>query len=308
MYRAWVILVLVFAAPAVAGPVADAAKRGDVEEIERQLASGADANEPDTHASPLHWAAANGHVAAVKVLATAGADLEAQSSMLGTPLIAAIRLNRPEAVRAMIAAGADLDGRDDKGYTPLIMAVLQNSVPSVEALLSAGADPNTEVFARTEYTAVGPSTALHFAARRKQTELVDLLQAAGAAPQAPNVPANLETIGNAERGLDVAKVRCGSCHHVAVDVELPLNQRITNGNDEIIAPPLIGIMGRPVADLNYAYSDAIKALDGVWTPDRFYQFVYRPMMTAPGTRMFWPPELSPEEVADVTAYFISAAE
>ena len=188
------------------------------------------------------------------------------------------------------------------------MAVLQNSGPSVEALLAAGADPNTEIFARTEYTAFGPSAALHVAARREYTDIVDLLLTSGAAPQAPAVPENLAGMGDAERGFEVAKVRCVSCHHIAVELKPPLNETAANGNDEIVAPPLIGVMGRPVGDLNYEYSEALMALGGNWTPDRFYQFVYRPMLTAPGTRMFWPPELSSQQVADVTAYFLSAAE
>ena len=308
MFRTLLILIYILSAPSWAGPVGDAAKKGDVEEIERLLASGADPNEQDTLASPLHWAAANGHPDAVNAVASAGADLEAMSSMLGTPLIAAIRLNRDGAVRAMIAAGADLEGKDDRGYTPLVMAVLQNNSSSVEALLSAGANPNAEMFARTEYTAVGPSGALHIATRREYTDIVDLLLAFGATPQAPTVPGNLAEIGDAAAGFEVAKVRCVSCHHIAVEVEPPLNQTAANGNDEIVAPPLIGVMGRPIADLNYEYSEALKALGGDWTPDRFYQFVYKPMLTAPGTRMFWPPELSPQEVADVTAYFLSAAE
>ncbi len=292
----------------LAGPLGDAAKRGDVAEIERLLASGTDANEQDPSASPLHWAAAFGHVDAVELLADAGANLEAQSSMLGTPLIAAIRLNRPETVRALIAAGATLDGRDDEGYTPLIMAVLQESLPAVDALLSAGADPNIEIFAQTEYTAVGPSTALHIAARREYADILRLLREAGAVPTPPDVPANLAKTGDADRGFEVAKVRCVACHHVAAEVDPPLNQRLENGNDEIVAPSLIGVMGRPVGDLDYEYSDALRALGDKWTPELFYQFVYRPMLTAPGTRMFWPPELTIEETADLTAYFASVSE
>jgi ankyrin repeat protein len=43
-------------------------KRGDSAEIERLMKSGADANEEDAMASPLHWAAMNGHVESVAVL------------------------------------------------------------------------------------------------------------------------------------------------------------------------------------------------------------------------------------------------
>jgi cytochrome c2 len=74
------------------------------------------------------------------------------------------------------------------------------------------------------------------------------------------------------------------------------------------APPLIGVIGRPVADTSFDYSDTMVAMEGIWTPERLYPFIFRPMLTAPGTKMFWPPELTPEQVADVIAYFVSVAE
>ena len=80
-----------FTASAIAGPVGDAAKTGDAEEVGRLLAAGADANEENSMASPLHWAAMKGHSAVVKVLADNGARLNEQSSMLGAPLHAASR-------------------------------------------------------------------------------------------------------------------------------------------------------------------------------------------------------------------------
>jgi ankyrin repeat protein len=73
----WIVVAVVFAASAHAGPVGDAAKKGDTAEIERLMASGADANEEDAMASPLHWAAMNGHDDAMKLLVEQGADLEA---------------------------------------------------------------------------------------------------------------------------------------------------------------------------------------------------------------------------------------
>ena len=98
------LLGFIISSSAFAGPLGDAAKKGDVAEIERLLASGADPNEPDAIASPLHWAAMNGHATAVELLAASGAILDAQSDMLGTPLHAASGFGQVETVRALLGA------------------------------------------------------------------------------------------------------------------------------------------------------------------------------------------------------------
>lgn len=83
------LLMLFVHSPVLAGPLGDAAKRGDIAEIERLHSSSADANEMDQIASPLHWAAMKGHADAVDPLAANGASPDAQSDMLGTPFHAA---------------------------------------------------------------------------------------------------------------------------------------------------------------------------------------------------------------------------
>ncbi len=294
------LIVLMFAIPVSAGPLNDAAKKGDIKEIEKLIASGVDANEADTLASPLHWAAMNGHVDVVKLLIANGANLEAQSSMLGTPLHASARIGRAGTSGALLAAGADLNARDKNQFTPLMRAVIENRISVVDLLLSAGADFSAEVFARGGDPAQGPTIALHFAERLERNEVAGLLRAAGAGPYPPEVPTNLLASGNAERGRELANTRCQACHQVSTSDARPLN-------DGMPGPALIGIIGRPVAGLEYDYSKALVAMGGTWTRERFYQFAFRPMLTAPGTKMVWPPELTSEQVTDIAAYFASEA-
>ncbi len=294
---------VIFAAPVLAGPLGNAAKKGDMSEIERLLAEGVDANEEDPIASPIHWAAMNGHAAAVTVLAENGAELEAQSSMLGAPLHAAARFDRVEAIEALLAAGADPDVRDRNAFTPLMRAVTENRPAAVEALLAGGADINAVGMGPGGLqVGRGPTIALQLAVGFGRDDIAEMLRAAGAGPIPPEVPADLATLGDADRGREQAYAQCRDCHVIeAGDPE-------TTG-DILQGPPLIGVMGRTVADMpGYDYSAALIAHGGTWTPERFYAFALSPALTVPGTRMNYAPDRTPQMIADIAAYFVTMAE
>jgi cytochrome c2 len=297
------VLALLIPTAVWAGPLGDAAKKGNVAEMERLLASGADVNEPGGLGTPLHWAAMNGHVDAVKLLVAEGAHLEAQSSMLGTPLHAAARFDRTKAVEALLAAGANPNSRDKDEFTPLMRAIVEKRVAVVETLLSGNSDVDAVGIAPGgQQIGKGPTIALHLAIKYGHSEIAERLREFGAGPTPPEVPADVISNADAQRGRELASLRCGVCHTVAAGDPDPLNTA-NNG------PPLIGLIGRPVADFGgFDYSEALIAYGGEWTAERLYQFALSPMLTVPGTEMNWPPELTPEEVADVTAYFVSVAE
>jgi len=286
-----------------AGPLGDAAKKGDVSELNRLLEEGADVNEPGGLGAPLHWAAMNGHVDAVRLLVAKGADLGVQSSMLGTPLHAAARFDRVEAAAALLAAGADPNAGDKDDFTPLMRAIVENRVAGVEVLLSGGTDVNAVGIAPGgQDVGKGPTNALHLAIKYGKPEIVERLRELGAGPMPPEVPAGLIAGADAEMGGNLASARCGVCHVVNPGDPEPLNSA-NNG------PPLIGLMGRPVADLDgFEYSASLAAYGGAWTAERLYQFALSPMLTVPGTEMNWPPELDPQEVAQVVAYFVSVSD
>ena len=157
-----------------------AAQNGDVAEIRRLAAAGADVNARDGHArTPAHVAAFASTDDALRALAEAGADMDAlegqaydvvtiaavaddpqlmalaielgndpgltTSPYVGTALIAAAHLGRVEAVRRLIAAGAPLDHVNNLGWTALMEAVVLGDGGSdhqqvVRLLLDAGAD------------------------------------------------------------------------------------------------------------------------------------------------------------------------
>lgn len=157
-----------------------AAHTGDVEEIRRLVAAGADVNGRDGFGrTPAHVAAFASNDAAVRALAEAGADMNALENGVydvvtiaavaddpemvslaielgnsprlitsvydGTALIAAAHLGHAEVVRRLIKAGAPLDHVNNLGWTALIEAVVlgdggPDHIATVKALVDAGAD------------------------------------------------------------------------------------------------------------------------------------------------------------------------
>ena len=149
-----------------------AAIEGDVAEVKRLIAAGADMNATETlygGQRALHWAV-HGGSGVVRALLAAGAALEAQDDNGETALFVAVRSNDDvnyRALKALLVAGADTNARGrNLQYTyPLHNAVMNdqdNGWQAVLLLRSFGADPNaTNGFG---------ATPLHFAATRTQDD------------------------------------------------------------------------------------------------------------------------------------------
>jgi hypothetical protein len=118
----------------------DAAERGDVAEIQRQIAAGADANvnEGTGNWTPLQRAAEKGHVSAIAALLKAGARVDASSGGR-TPLMSAAYYGHTAAVDALLAAGADVHRADNVGDTALHDASTCGRLDAARVLLEAGA-------------------------------------------------------------------------------------------------------------------------------------------------------------------------
>src|SRR5690606_35276326 len=70
-------------------------------------------------ANPLHSAAGNDDVAAIKQLLSDGAEIDARDSSGATALLVATRANKVRVTQMLIAAGADVNAKDnmnDRAY------------------------------------------------------------------------------------------------------------------------------------------------------------------------------------------------
>lgn len=157
-----------------------AAHEGQVDQINRLVAEGADVNARDRFGrTPAHVAAFASHDDALTALANGGADMNAlefgvydvvtiaavtddpelvslaiklgnkadsiTSIYDGTALIAAAHLGHHEVVAELVAGGAPLDHSNNLGWTALIEAVIlgdggSDHIKTVKILIEAGAD------------------------------------------------------------------------------------------------------------------------------------------------------------------------
>ncbi|PCD02675.1 cytochrome C class I [Sphingomonas spermidinifaciens] len=83
---------------------------------------------------------------------------------------------------------------------------------------------------------------------------------------------------------------CSACHAVTP-------------NTKRMGPSLHGVVGRKVAGApGFAYSPALKAKGGAWTPAALDAFLADPRGWAPGNRMSYPGVKDPAKRAAIIAY------
>jgi ankyrin repeat protein len=130
------------------------------------------------------WAAMEDNAVAVRLLAEAGADLDARSKTLQfpefkwitsgmvstslprggwTPLMYAARQNAPAAARALVESGADPNLTDPDGSTALILAIINTHFDLAAMLVERGVDLNvadttgmTALYAAVDMHTLGP--------------------------------------------------------------------------------------------------------------------------------------------------------
>ena len=153
IYRWMVVVVLVAAAvtlgvtgwlaakasrAALAQEALDAAWDGDVLHLQRLLQDRPElANVKTEGMTPLHGAASSGHIEAVRMLLSYGADAGAADEWGQAPLHMAAAGGHAEVAEFLLANGAPVNAADEQGYTPLHHA---SSGAVTEVLLKAGAD------------------------------------------------------------------------------------------------------------------------------------------------------------------------
>ncbi|CAL4115887.1 unnamed protein product [Meganyctiphanes norvegica] len=189
------------ARPAFSGQTLyDAAERGDLELVNKALASGTDVNWKSTGSSytgstALHNAVRNHHPSVLRALLDAGANKDAQNDAGSTPISLASFYGHTDLARQLIAEGAAInipDSVDVAGWYPLHYAVFGDKVAMTELLLRNGADINIPNLNDGD-------TPLHFVADNNHAAVAGLLLRYGADAWKRN--------NKGQRPTDIAKAK-----------------------------------------------------------------------------------------------------
>lgn len=183
-------------------PLIAAAMAGDLDSVRRLVERGADVNAEasvfqDFGSTALMAAAGSANSAVVRYLLTKGATVDTVSSAGGqvkngvlgmlkmTALMKAAPANNAEAVKALLETRAGINLRDVREMNALMLAVGSEQADPrlVATLLKGGADPNAR-------SAMG-ETALDWAQKFGNPEIIALLQQAGARSGDPYKPPTL---------------------------------------------------------------------------------------------------------------------
>lgn len=84
--------------------------------------------------------------------------------------------------------------------------------------------------------------------------------------------------------------RCVACHTMDASAR------------PMTGPHLENIVGRPVAALDFAYTDALRAQDFVWTEEKLDHFLEKPQADVPGLCLPFTGLRRPDQRASLIAY------
>ena len=129
-------------APSTYCELCNAVKQGDISTVNRLIADSPNLNAPygKYGKTVLMRGARAGHVETVKVLLSAGANLEATDKDGWTALMWAAEEGHVEVVKVLLSAGANLEATDKDGWTVLMREAGAGHVEIIKVLLSAGAN------------------------------------------------------------------------------------------------------------------------------------------------------------------------
>jgi ankyrin repeat protein len=193
--------------------------------------------------TPLQWAVYEGDVDEVRRLLAAGADVSIANRYGATAMGLAAEVADTEILELVLAAGADVDSPNPEGQTALMAVARTGNIAAAKLLLERGAT----VDARESW---GGQTALMWAAARRHPEMIALLIEHGAEVDARSIYRDYPRHVTAEgrpKGLDsggftpllyAARENCIAC----VDVLLAHGADINLPDPDGVSPLLLAIM------------------------------------------------------------------
>jgi ankyrin repeat protein len=123
--------------------LSDAVRTGNIEDVSKHLAAGADVNAKDMYeVTPLYEAVKLGYNGIVELLLANGADVNVKNNAGWVPLHMATALDHKQIVELLVASGANVDAKDDVGSTPLHYAAWYDRTEVAELVIAGGADVN----------------------------------------------------------------------------------------------------------------------------------------------------------------------
>jgi ankyrin repeat protein len=181
-YRSWLrsaLLISLLSASSVtyAGALHDAAKSGNLEQVQLLVVQGVDVNGKATREeTPLMIASLAGNGEIVNYLLQRGADINVRNSSGMTALHAAAYTGHTDIVLLLITKGAGVNDASNRyGVTPLHVASEENHIGTVQELLRHGAD--------TTAVEINGYSAMSRSGFREHWEVLKVLLASGAVCQ-----------------------------------------------------------------------------------------------------------------------------
>jgi len=271
------IAAVVLVATGLAGPIHDAVMNGNIDEVQWQLDAGVDPNLKNSKgATPLHYAASEGHNDIVELLIERGANVNAtDSGKGGTPLDYAHWGDQEEVIETLNAHNAQREhekGGKGIGQSSLIHdAALDGDIDEVQRQLDAGVDPNLK-------SSKG-ATPLFYAVYGGHLEIVELLITRGADVNA--VYLNNSVLDQAHSCDDQEIVELLEVHGAEVADKVSGKGdgkgksaflSITNfGDGDIIVEFDSGIL-QTANSINGPWEDVDEVSPVTWTADQFSKF------------------------------------
>lgn len=172
-------------------PLIDAIASDNIDCVAKVLTAGADPNTTRPRScNPLQFAVDEPHppgspgaLDVMVLLLRHGALVDGREGPEdATPLLLAVQKNNIEAVRILLAAGADPNVRGDVGYSPLRWCAEHGYLEMARLLLLCGATKMID-----DWGGDNAMTALGLAVRGLNVDMVKLLLAYGANPQARDI-------------------------------------------------------------------------------------------------------------------------